>query len=526
MPEDETATWVFLVDVMKHGADPGRRNNPAFLLGSDLPGLGLPRFVAGAYSPQTTMADAFYERLSALDAIFLDLESETAPMHVGAALLFDAKPLTLEHGGLDMERITKYTLAALETMPRYRQRLAWVPGLRHPVWIDDDRFNINFHLRHTRLPLPGDERRLKRLVGRLFSQHLDRSRPLWEFWIVEGIENDQFALIGKAHHCMVDGVAGVGLIEALLQMTPVANEKEPEAWTPRRAPSRTQLLRAEVKHRMDGLRKLSHFGPRIRNNFRGVVGVLQSGMKAGPNSPFTAPDISPYRRFDWTSFDLNEVKAIKNALGGTINDVVLATTTAAIRRFLQARSIDVDSMTGFRAFLPVNTRKGGGITTGNRVAMLLAELPVSEPDPIERLKKVVVVTTKLKKESNQTAGAELLEDVADLTTKRLILDISREAIRRHAYNVVVTNIPGPPFPLYMLGARVKAMFPLVPIPPTQNLGIALFSYNGGLHWGFNADWEGFPDVHEFVEDLEATFEEYKQLAATRERRPAATPPQL
>ncbi|NNK07023.1 MAG: wax ester/triacylglycerol synthase family O-acyltransferase [Myxococcales bacterium] len=470
------------------------------------------------------MVDAFHERLSALDAIFLDLESETAPMHVGAALLFDAKPLTLAHGGLDMERITKYTLAALETMPRYRQRLAWVPGLRHPVWVDDDRFNINFHLRHTRLPLPGDERRLKRLVGRLFSQRLDRSRPLWEFWIVEGIENDRFALIGKAHHCMVDGVAGVGLIEALLQMTPEATEKEPSSWTPRPAPNRRQLLQAEVTHRINGLRKLSHFGPRIQENFLGLARVLQSGMRAGPESPFTAPDISPYRRFDWTSFDLDEVKAVKNALGGTINDVVVVATTAAIRRFLEARDLDVDSMEGFRAFLPVSTRKAHGGPTGNQVAMLLAELPVGEPDPLERLKKVIAVTTKLKKESNQTAGAELLEDVADLTTKRLILDISREAIRRHAYNVVLTNIPGPPLRLFMLGAELKAMYPLVPIPPTQNLGIALFSYNGRLYWGFNADWEGFPDVHEFVEHLETAFEEYQALAATKEEQPAARLP--
>ena len=206
------------------------------------------------------------------------------------------------------------------------------------------------------------------------------------------------------------------------------------------------------------------------------------------------------------------MKAVKNALGGTINDVVVATTTAAIRRFLEARSLDVDSMVGFRAFLPVSTRKTGGGSTGNQVAMLLAELPVSEPDPLERLKKVIAITTELKKESNQTAGAELLEDVADLTTKRLILDISREAIRRHAYNVVVTNIPGPPMRLYMLGAQLEAMYPLVPIPPTQNLGIALFSYNGELYWGFNGDWEGFPDLHEFVETLEASFEEYKRLA--------------
>ncbi|MFZ1863843.1 MAG: wax ester/triacylglycerol synthase family O-acyltransferase [Polyangiales bacterium] len=460
------------------------------------------------------MPESFYERLSALDAIFLDLESETVPMHVGAALLFDAKPLTLEHGGLDIDRIRNYTLAALETDPRYRQRLAWVPGLRHPVWVDDDRFNIQFHLRHTRLPLPGDERMLKRLVGRLFSHRLDRSRPLWEFWIVEGVESDRFALVAKAHHCMVDGVAGVGLLQALLQVEPRGAERKPKEWKPRPAPSGVRLLGAEVKHRVDGLRKLSHFMPRVRKDLGGVVGVLRSGMKLGPKTVFTAPDISPYRRFDWTWFDLNDVKAVKNALGGTINDVVLATTTGAIRRFLEVRNADVDAVEGFRSFLPVNTRKPGGGSTGNQVAMLLAELPVSEPDPIERLKKVIAVTTTLKKESNQTAGAELLEDIANLTTKRLILGISRAAIQRRAYSIVVTNVPGPPFPLHLLGARMKRIYPLVPIPPTQNLGVALFSYNGQLCWGFNADWERFPDVHEFVEHLEASFEEYQRLAAS------------
>ena len=168
------------------------------------------------------MPDTFHERLSALDATFLDVEAKTAPMHVGAALLFDAKPLMLDHGGLYIERLTRYTEAALDSIPRYRQRVEYVPGLKHPVWVDDERFNMHFHLRHTRLPMPGDERSLKRLVGRLFSQHLDRSRPLWEFWVVEGVENDTFALVVKVHHCMVDGVAGVELLQALLQIMPNA----------------------------------------------------------------------------------------------------------------------------------------------------------------------------------------------------------------------------------------------------------------------------------------------------------------
>ncbi len=458
------------------------------------------------------MPETFFERLSALDATFLDVENPTAPMHVGAALLFDAKPLTLAHGGLDIERLTRYTKAAVDAIPRYRQRIEWTPAFGHPVWIDDGRFNMNFHLRHTRLPLPGDERSLKRLVGRLFSQHLDRSRPLWEFWVVEGVENDTFALIVKVHHCMVDGVAGVQLLEALLQVMPNVKEREPLDWKPRPAPSSFELFQEELKHRVDGVRKLTQFMPKVKENFRGVTNVLRSGMKPAPRTPFTEQDISPYRRFDWTSFSLDEIKKVKNTLGGTINDVVVATTTAAVRRFLLRRNADVDAMEGFRTLLPVNTRKMGGLSVGNHVAMLLADLPVSEHDPIERLKRVVQITTELKKESNQTGGAELIEEVADLTTKRLVSELYRAAMRLRTYNLIITNVPGPPIPLYMLGAQMKAIYPMVPLMQNQNLGIALFSYNGGLHWGFNADWESFPDVHEFVEDLETSFEEYKALA--------------
>lgn len=462
-----------------------------------------------------SMSEPFSERLSALDATFLDVECASAPMHVGAALLFDAKPLTLEHGGLDIERLSRYTQAALDSIPRYRQRVEWVPGYGHPVWIDDDRFNMHFHLRHTRLPAPGEERALKRLVGRLFSQHLDRSRPLWEFWVVEGVEDDRFALVVKVHHCMVDGIAGVALLQALLQMSPEATEREPKQWQPRPAPSRLQLVRDETNHRIDGLRKLSHFMPRIRENFAGVSSVLRSGMKPTARTPFTEHDISPYRRFDWTSFALDDVKAVKNALGGTINDAVVATTTGAVRRFLQRRGSNVDAVEGFRSALPVNIRKQGGTSIGNQVALLFADLPVSEQDPIARLNKVTRITTELKKESNMTGGAELIEEVADLTTKRIVSELYRAAMKLRTYNLIITNVPGPPIPLYMLGAQMKAIYPMVPLMQNQNLGIALFSYAGRLHWGFNADWESFPDVHEFVEDLDASFAEYQELAAAR-----------
>ncbi|MGB5808954.1 MAG: wax ester/triacylglycerol synthase family O-acyltransferase [Polyangiales bacterium] len=462
------------------------------------------------------MTETFFERLSALDATFLDIENDAAPMHVGAVLLFDAKPLQLEHGGLDIERLREFASSALDRVPRYRQRLEWVPGLRHPVWVDDERFNVQFHLRHTRLPLPGDERMLKRLTGRLFSQRLDRSKPLWEFWVVEGVENDQFALIIKAHHCMVDGVAGVQLLESLLEMAPNPSAPAPSTWAARPAPSRVALLRDELRHRADGVRKLTGFVPRVRENLSGLQSVLRSGLKTTPKTPFTEQDVSPYRRFDWTRMDLDEVKRIKRALGGTVNDVVVTTTTGAVRTFLRRRGTDVDSIECFRTVLPVNTRKSGGLSVGNHVAMLLADLPISEPDPGKRLERVIAVTEELKHQSNQTGGAELIEDVADLTTKRLVSELFRTAMRMRTYNLIITNVPGPPFPMFMLGAPLRAIYPMVPLMQNQNLGIALFSYCGGIFWGFNADWESFPDVHEFVEDLEASFDELRALASAAE----------
>ena len=314
---------------------------------------------------------------------------------------------------------------------------------------------------------------------------------------------------------MVDGIAGVQLLQALLQIMKDAQEREPKEWHARPGPGRIELARGELSHRVDGLRKLSHFMPRVRENLSGVRKLLQSGMKPTPRTLFTERDVSPYRRFDWTSFDLGEVKAIKNALGGTINDVVVATVTGAVRRFLFRRNQDVDSVEQFRTALPVNIRQAGGPTVGNAVAMLLADLPVSEQDPLRRLKRVTEITTELKKESNQTGGAALIEDIADLTTKAIVSELYKAAMELRSYNLIITNVPGPPMPLFMLGAEMHAIYPMVPLMRNQNLGIALFSYNNGLHWGFNADWESFPDVPEFVEDLEAAFEEYTTLAAAR-----------
>lgn len=455
------------------------------------------------------MNGAFSKRLSALDASFLDIETKTAPMHVGTALIFDAKPLSLAHGGLDFARLARYTRQALDTRPRYRQRLDWAPVLRHPVWIDDDRFNINFHLRHTRLAIPGTERVLKRLVGRLFSQHLDRSRPLWELWAVEGLEKRSFALVSKAHHCMVDGIAGVQLLQALLSPNRDSSLREPQPWSPRPAPGPMRLVRDEVVHRAKGARTLARPLPQLVKNLKGVRNVLSSGLRPSTRTPFTEQDISPYRRFDWTTLGLEEAQRIRKAVGGTINDVIVTVTTGAVRRFLLRRGTDVDQMVNFRTVLPLNLRKPAAGSFTDRIAMLLADLPVDEPDHLRRMQKVIRITRELKQESNQAGGTEIVEEVANVTTKRLLSELFKTAMRVRTYNLIITNVAGPPFPLYLLGARLRAAYPMVPLMQNQNLGIAIFSYCGALHFGFNADWASFPDIHEFVEDLETAFEELK-----------------
>ncbi len=458
------------------------------------------------------MAETFSERLSALDATFLDIETQAAPMHVGAALLFEAKPLLAEDGSLDVERLSQYVEGTLARTPRYRQCLEWVPGLGHPVWIDSQRFNIQYHLRHTRLPRTGDERSLKRLVGRLFSQQLDRNHPLWEFWTVEGVDEDSFALVIKVHHCMVDGVGGVELLQTLLSPSPDAELEEKQHWTPRPAPSRLRLLREELEHRARGARQLTSLAPRLAHNLGAMQRLLRTGLQPTAKSIFTETDVSPYRRFDWMQTDLAEAKAIKDRLGGTVNDLIVAATAGGVRRFLSRRGAKIDESERFRVVLPVNTRKHGAGGIGNHVSMLLAALPIAEADPKRRLRRVIEITTELKERSRQADSAELVEELADVTTKALLSELFKTAMRFRSYNLIITNVPGPSVPLYMLGARMKAIYPMVPLMRNQNLGIALFSYCGTIFWGFNADWESFPDVHSFVQDVQHSFEELKEAA--------------
>jgi WS/DGAT/MGAT family acyltransferase len=462
---------------------------------------------------------ASYERLAALDRFFLDVERNNTHMHVAGAMLFEAGPLRTADGGIDINRIRRYVEARLHLIPRYRQRLAYIPLENHPVWVDDDRMNIQYHVRHTSLPRPGSRRQLKRLTARIMSQQLDRGKPLWELWVVEGLRTDHFAIITKTHHCMVDGISGVDLMTVLLSPTPQEHAEPAPAWHPQPAPSGYELVRDEVWRRvtmpLDVVGFTRHLAARPRQvcarvaeSVTGLAQALGEGFHGASETPLNRT-IGSYRRFDWTMFDLAAVKAVKNALGGTVNDVVLATVAGAIGRFFEQRGVTrrQQEEMDFRVFCPVSVRSSADRgRLGNQVSGMLVALPVAERDPARRLRAIADTTAHVK-DSKQALGAEVLAAVSEFTVPVLLSLGARLATRARAYNVIVTNVPGPQLPLYLLEARLVAGYPLVPLFVNQGLGIALLSYNGKLCWGFNADWELMPDLRDFVRAIRDSFDE-------------------
>lgn len=472
-----------------------------------------------------------YERFTALDNSFLvyeDVDPNT-PMHVASIALFDAAPLRRRDGGIDIDRIMQHIAARLHRIPRYRQRLGYIPVEARPVWVDDERFNLVYHVRHTALPKPGAIRQLKRMAARVMEQRLDRGKPLWETWIVEGIEGDRIAMISKTHHCMIDGVSGSDLLSVLLDPTPQTPREEPVKWVPRPLPSGATLLRneiierAQVPARLLGrfLREPLAFVGEVSDSISALGETIRNSMAAASDSPFNRP-LGPHRRFDWTTVTFADLKRIRQRLGGSLNDVVLATVAGAVRRFLEQRTIDVSDLT-FKVFCPVSTRgdeERGKL--GNRVAGWTVPLPIGERDAEKRYATIVETTTALKK-SGQARGAELVMEVAEWTGTTVLALGARLASQTHPVNMVCTNVPGPPQPLYLLGARMVEVYPMVPLGMNMTLGIALFSNAGKLFWGFNADWDLIPDLHDFVAAIEESFGELLGPAAASAQPETTTP---
>ncbi|MEA2362904.1 MAG: diacylglycerol O-acyltransferase / wax synthase [Thermoleophilaceae bacterium] len=456
------------------------------------------------------------DRLTGLDASFLHLEDASAHMHVASVMLFEGPPPPYDDLLEAFER-------RLPLVPRYRQRLAFVPlGQGRPKWVDDPHLNLRYHVRSTALPSPGSEEQLQDLAGRVFSQQLDRDKPLWEVWLVEGLEDDRFAVLSKTHHALVDGISGVDLISVLFDTSPepLTPAGPGDRWLPRPLPSRSQLLgealleRATIPTEVVRSVRAVFRGPRrileaAREAAVGVGAMAWAGLNPAPSSPYNAP-IGPHRRFAWVRANLRDVKAIKDSLGGTVNDVVLATVAGALGRHLRRRGQNTDGLE-LKAMVPVSVRQDlerGAL--GNRVAAMMAPLPVWCQEPVARLD---IVREELKdlKSGGQAVGAQVLTDLSGFAPSTIMGQASRLMARQRFFNLVVTNVPGPQFPLYLLGRRMLDPFPMVPLAKNQGLGVALLSYDGAINFGIVGDFDLMWDLDEFAQDLR---ESLAELAVT------------
>ena len=467
------------------------------------------------------------DRLTGLDSSFLHLEHDAAThMHVASCMVFEGPPPT-------HDELVAHVEARLHLVPRYRQRLALVPFQQgRPVWVDDPHFNLRYHVEHHALPRPGSDEQLKHLAGRAFSQQLDRNKPLWELWLVEGLDGGRFAILAKTHHALVDGISGVDITTVLFDVSPEpAPTPAPEQpWVPRPMPTSAQLLADALLERATvpaeiarGVRAAMRRPRRVAKELFGDVRAIGSfalpGARSAPPSPLNVP-IGPHRRFTWAEEDLDRVKAIKNKLGGTVNDVVLATVAGGLGRYLRAHGHPTLDLV-LRAMIPVSVRSEEARgALGNQVAAVWASLPVGETDPVERLALVRGEMEGLK-ESHQAVGARLLTELTGFAPPTVMAQAARLQARQRYFNLVVTNVPGPQFPLYVLGRQMQAIYPLVPLAQNLALGIAIISYNGQLAFGCNADFDALPDVEVLATHLCEALDELAVVAGLPPRRPRA-----
>ena len=459
-------------------------------------------------------------RLTALDSAFLHIEDSGAHMHVASVMTFEGAPPEYDDLLASLE-------SRLHLVPRYRQRLAKVPlDQGRPVWVDDPHFNLRYHLRHTGLPAPGGETELKALAGRLFSQQLDRGKPLWEIWLVDGLAGDRFAIIGKTHHALVDGVSGVDITTVLFDASPdPAPIPQPEQdWTPKPPPSRTQLLADSLVERATdpaegyrAVRSLVRAPRRVASDFganiSSVGSMLSTMLRQAPPSPLNVP-IGPHRRYTWVDGDLPEFKAIKDELGGTVNDVVLTAVSLAVGRWLRRHAFPTEDLE-LRAMVPVSVRadvERGAL--GNRVAAMYAPLPVGIEDPEEAYRRVHEAMAGLK-ESGQAVGAQVITQLGDFAPPTILSQAARLQTRQRWFNLVVTNVPGPQFPLYVGGHKLERLYPVVPLAPMQGLGIAIMSYDGKLGFGLLGDYEALEDIEDLADDLDTSIGRLARAAGVR-----------
>jgi WS/DGAT/MGAT family acyltransferase len=453
------------------------------------------------------------DRLSPLDVSFLYFEEPTTPMHVGGVAVFE-----VPEEGFDLDRLVGLITQRIAFVPRYRQRIKWVPGrLANPVWVDDEDFDISYHVRRSALPRPGSDAQLAELVARVQSRPLDRSRPLWEMYLVEGLAENRFAIISKTHHAMVDGVAAVDIGQVILDTNPVPRDPPPDTWRPAPEPSWAELVAGAVAENVrrpaaaidslrGGVSEVLHTAGKFAGAAGGLLAAATSAARPAPESPLNVP-IGEQRRYAMTALSLDDHRRIRKAHDCTVNDVVLATVAGALRAWLLTRGEKVSSSTTVRALVPVSVRPpqddGGGALSGNRVSSYLVDLPVGEPSAVMRLHQVSY-RMQAHKDTGQAVGAEALAGLAGFAPPTMHSLGARVAsgLSKRWFNLVVTNVPGPQQPLYAGKARMLAAYPVVPLAKAQALSIGLTSYDGRVFYGLNADRDAMPDVGVLAQCLE------------------------
>jgi diacylglycerol O-acyltransferase len=459
------------------------------------------------------------QRLSGMDASFLYLETPRVHMHVGGLAVLD--PSGRPGGRLRLEHIRDLVAERIHMVPRFRQKVLF-PALPvgRPAWVDDERFDLSFHLRRAALPPPGGRAELGELVGRVVSRPLDRSRPLWELYLIEGLEGGYVAALAKSHHAMIDGVSGMDLASVLFDFTAEPQPLTPPPWRAEAAPARGENLREAVTDQVvhplrtisEGVGWLRRAPEEALELARRTLAGFSSLVSAGPTppGPFNVA-VGPNRRFAMAEVSVDEAKAVKNVLGGTVNDVVLATVAGALHRFLKGRG-EKTSGVSLRALVPVSIRdESQRMAFGNRVSMFFVDLPAGRMDAARRLRRVIAATRELKSK-HQAVAASALISLGTWAPPTLHGLAARLVARQRVANLVVSNVPGPQVPLYLAGARQVTTYPVMPLGPKMALSVAVTSLSGVMGFGLTADWDSVPDVEDLARNLLESFEELKKAA--------------
>ena len=475
------------------------------------------------------MVQQHLDRLTSTDEGFLHQESPSAHMHIGGLLLFEGP-------APEYDKVLDHIRGRLHLIPRYRQKLATPPaGTGRPLWIDDTNFNIEYHVCHAALPAPGSEAQLLEMAAQIASQPLDRTKPLWEFWLIEGIEpasgsdTERFAMISKTHHALVDGISGVDLATALFDLSPEpppADTASLDAWTPHPEPSQLELLLSGAygavnaaagitSHAIHAATRPGRSVQALKDAAEGVGEIVWAALNPAPETPLNVP-IGPHRRFRVVRQQLADYKTVKNSFGGTVNDVLLSVVAGALGDWLRSRGIRTDGLE-MRALVPVSVRsKDDHNTLGNRLTVMRGPLPVYIQDPVARLRVVSRAMDDLKS-SKQAVGASTLVAVNDIAPPAVLAQASRLQFSTRLFNLLVTNVPGPQVPLYILGNKLQDLFPLAFLPSGHALAVAIMSYDGRVEYGLLGDYDALPDIDVIVEGIDTALAELLAATGTQNR---------